>query len=39
MKKLFAQVDAHLGTQVDLAAFVGLSVFTFNTIVSKLSEV
>jgi hypothetical protein len=27
MKKLFAQVDAHLGTQVDVAAFVGLSMY------------
>jgi hypothetical protein len=37
--QVFAKVDAHLGTQVDLAAFLGLAVYTLNTTVSKLSEI
>jgi hypothetical protein len=34
-----AEVDAHVGTQVDLAALLGLSVLTLNIIMSKWSEI
>jgi hypothetical protein len=37
--QILAEVDAHVETQVDLAAMLGLSVLTLNTIVSKQSEI
>jgi hypothetical protein len=37
--QILAAVDAHVGTWVDLAAMLGLSVLTLNTIVSKQSEI
>jgi hypothetical protein len=36
--QILAEADAHVGTWVDLAAVLGLSVLTSNTIVSKRSE-
>jgi molybdopterin-guanine dinucleotide biosynthesis protein len=37
--QILAEVDAHVGTQVDLVAVLGLSVSALNKIVSKRSEV
>jgi hypothetical protein len=37
--QILAEVDVHMGTGVDLAAMLGLSVSTLNTVVSKRSEI
>jgi hypothetical protein len=37
--QMFAEVNSHVGTQVDLAAMLGLSVSTLNTIVSQQSKI
>ena len=37
--QILAEVDAHMGTRVDLAAMLGLSVSTLHKIVSKQSEI
>jgi hypothetical protein len=37
--QISAKADAHVGTRVDLAAMLGLLVSTFNTTVSKQSEI
>jgi hypothetical protein len=37
--QILAKFDAHMGTQVDLVAMLGLSVLMLNKVVSKQSEI
>jgi len=37
--QISGEADAHMGTQVDLAAMLGLLISTFNMTVSKRSEI
>jgi hypothetical protein len=36
---ILAEADAHVGTQVNLVAMLGLSILTLNTMVSQWSEI